>query len=389
MKHLDRLRRRSEGLTAEFRLVLECVRWPREPARDASTREIAAAVSDWDRVAAIVKRQGVPGLVNHSLIAAGAPMPDDVARTLGARATASAADELVHVAETIGLVRALGSAKVGVTLLKGPATALAAYGRLGVRRSVDIDLLVTRDDMPAAAAVVESLGYRRVEPVPSATPAQVRGRLDRYKDFSYIHDGKNISVELHWRLFLNPRFVPWIDASASEPVLLPGGVEVRSLAGRNHALYLCAHGAEHAWSRLKWLADLGAILNGGAIRADELYSAASAWSGERIVGPGIVLSGILLGTDIPPTLAEDLDRDRRMRALCDIAFISLVGNEDGTKLEETASGSTRKNFSHYLFTSDPRYVWHEARYDLLDNSLGGHGLGERIARLFRFLLARG
>lgn len=388
MSIADRLRRRADALSPDFKLVLECVRWPRDGARAQAATVRAAAVADWSRVLGIVDRHRVPGLVAHALHAAAVPVPPDIRDSLAARAQAAAVAELVQAAETARLARAFSDASLGLTVVKGTTAALGIYGRLGLRHSVDIDLLVRRANVARAERIVADLGYRRTEPSADAPPGAVRARLDRYKDFAFVHEDKGIALELHWRLFLNPRFMPWVADAATVPMELPGGATVQTLGGDDLALYLCGHGAEHAWSRLKWLADLAAILSGPGGSADALYAAAKARGLARVAGPGLLLSAALLGSALPQALVADADSDARMRRLADIAFTCLVGSGDASELEDLPSGSTRKNLSHYLFTSDIRYLWHEARYDLLDDSVGGHSFGQRLQRLARLLAGR-
>src|SRR5690606_21042563 len=80
-----------------------------------------------------------------------------------------------------------------------------------------------------------------------------------HKDMVFAHPGHRTIVELHWRLFDNRHlYNPATDQPAR--VQLTPCAAVWTLAPEAAFLYLCLHGAQHAWSRLKWLADVAALV---------------------------------------------------------------------------------------------------------------------------------
>jgi hypothetical protein len=82
------------------------------------------------------------------------------------------------------------------------------------------------------------------------------------KDLQYIHPGTGACVELHNRLTDNPNLLACDFGTLwAERVQVPlGGSAVATLPDRILPLYLCVHGAIHGWERLRWLADLAALL---------------------------------------------------------------------------------------------------------------------------------
>ena len=81
------------------------------------------------------------------------------------------------------------------------------------------------------------------------------------KDFSYEHPGAGVVIDLHWRLFRNS-FLPANAglAEVGEDWVDLGSERIPTLPAPRLLLYLCVHGALDGWLRLKWLADIGALL---------------------------------------------------------------------------------------------------------------------------------
>lgn len=394
--------------TAEFTLVAACSAWPLRETRLAAIRHAVdgltddpdtpsepgrgAASLDWALVLALVDRHRIAGLVHHALKAAGVIVPQPYRAALDARALADGVQELGQVHRTLSLSRALEGAGIRHGVLKGVTTAVMAFGRYGVRYSMDIDVLVDRKSIDAAADVLRGIGYVRTEPGEDASAAEVKAWMARHKDIVFAKPDDDTVVELHWRLFQNPYLMPKAaDGPLTTLALLPGAM-VPALPEETAWLYSCAHGGEHGWARLKWLADLGALLSRSSGESHRLYAHAHAARLKRLVGPGIILCAKLYGTSVPVRLERDYARDRRMRWITKIAWQSLVGDERGTELEAIPLGATRKNLGHYLISNDPRHWWREFLFDLHDKGRASDepagasrvaGLVARLTRLAR------
>ena len=377
--------------TPEFALVVAATRWPHDPRWAARIRDLASQVTDWPRVAAIVERHRVAGLFAAGLNHAGLPDIDagtDARAAIGALARDSAVQELQSVFETLHLVRMLEGAGIPVRVLKGATAAMLAFGRYGVRYSMDIDLIVAKDQVAHAASLLDARGYVRIAPAADASAATMRARMARYKDLAFENPDSGLMVELHWRLFQNPYLLRGDDLDAREPMQLVPGASVAVLPRAPAILYLFAHGTEHGWARLKWLADIGAILAAETpADLDQFYARAQKRGAARLVAAGLILCHALYETALPGASRDDLAHDWRLRSLVRTAYASLIGDEDGRELEQVAHATTRKNLSHYLISRDPRFVVHELRYDLLDRSAEGLKGGSRLGRVSRRLWA--
>src|SRR6516164_6950217 len=163
--------------------------------------------------------------------------------------------------EAMRLQRLFDEADLPVIFVKGPALAVLAFGNLGLRNGQDIDILVPYEALPAASAVILRAGYRRFAPPPNICDAQLRLVMQLRKDLGFVHQSTGLRIELHWRLFLNPHAMAESSLmAASRVVPLSGAAGVRTLGQNDLLAYLCMHGALHWWNRLKWLADVNALL---------------------------------------------------------------------------------------------------------------------------------
>ncbi len=353
--------------TAEFAFVIAACKWPNGPVEHEVLRDCASRVADWPRVTEIVARHRVAGLVAATTRAAGVVMGSPAQEVISSWAREDAAKELLLFRQTRQLVDLLQDDAIEVRVLKGLATAIEAYGRLGVRFSNDIDLLISPGKALQALRVLERAGFVRSAPDAAASAREMRRFLARNKDFIFTQPETGVVVELHWRLFQNKWLLP-LPANLAPAHMVFGGASLPILPADLALLFHCAHGGEHGWARLKWVADLAALLQQGPDRANLLIAMARERKILRLVGPGLMISAKLFGTPLPEDVALMFRNRRRFRWITRVAWHSLVGAENGIELEDLGSAAARKNLGHYLVSNDPRHWLAELRYDWTDKS---------------------
>src|SRR5206468_4850779 len=125
------------------------------------------------------------------------------------------------------LLDALAAAGIDALAYKGPALAMRAYGELGMRAFVDLDLLVRPDDVPRAIEALSAAGYAAALALSRAQERCFR-RVDG--DYPLVHRETGVLVELHARVS-SERFCMPIstDALLRRSITVPlGGGEVRT-----------------------------------------------------------------------------------------------------------------------------------------------------------------
>jgi hypothetical protein len=187
-------RRGRRAGTEERLILLSAGTAARRRAVRSQATELCAAV-DWRRLASLLATRRLLGTLGPymlGLVEAGVgqelALAVEDALAAGRRQSAF----LALIAERA--VDALALAGVRATTLKGPALSESLYGDPGCRPSGDIDLLVDRELLTQAVAVVHELGY--------AAPT------DHLADdglpllhFTLLHTrGQLPPIELHWRI---------------------------------------------------------------------------------------------------------------------------------------------------------------------------------------------
>ena len=344
----------AHSFSPEFRLATACAIWPPSNGRTESIRDASAGPLDWDRFLQVVKRHRVAGLVQEGLTRAHTEIPAHISSKIAAETRASLQYNLASAAEASRVWHLFTEAHLPVMFIKGVSLAVLAYGNIGLRHSRDIDLLVPAPAISEACGILERCGYRRSLPPPNFSEAQLRTWLHRCKEICYIHDGKQLVLELHSRLFDNSRLLsdividgPLRIVSVTKEISLP------TLGNADLFAYLCAHGAVCRWFRLKWLADIGALLaQQSESGIEQFYLAAEARGAGRSAAEAMLLCSHLLGTTIPERLLAKLRRRPGIRWLETTAFKAMSAEQIPPDL---AFGTTWSSVARFLLGQDWRY----------------------------------
>jgi Uncharacterised nucleotidyltransferase len=341
----------------EFRLAAACSMWP---PSDRRTEAIHAAVSgplDWARVLRVAKRHQVISLIHEGLTQSQPDVPPEIADEIGTQAAALVGENLAMARESMRLQRLFDEADLPVLFVKGPALAVLAFGNLGLRSGQDIDILVPYEALPAATAVISRAGYRRFDPPPNIGDAQLRLVMLLRKDLGFVHQSTGLRIELHWRLFLNPHAMAERSfTAASRVVPLSGAAGVRTLGEDDLFAYLCMHGALHWWNRLKWLADVNALLASTPQNGVERFVRAAETRGVgRAAALALLLCRKLFQTPLPASLTATLDKSITMRWLETTALKAMTMGQGKHDPHEVRFGTTRGSLSTFLLNRSWRY----------------------------------
>jgi hypothetical protein len=353
-------------LPREFELVAACCRWPPSPARDEAV--IAAAEqADWPLVARIAARHRVEGLVWNALRLAGAAVPAEVGEALQAAADRIARQNLALTAESIRLSALLDEARIRHLFVKGVTLGMLAYGSIGPKMGWDIDLLVPEDSIEPAAAILEAAGYRLT--LPGGPKGRERlGLWHRHWKESVWMSKAGRTVELHSRLGDNRLLLP--DVGLDSPTRQVEVARDRFLATLRHDelfAYLCVHGASSAWFRLKWIADVGALLGSAPPEeVERLYRRSQEMGAARAAAQALLLCRRLFATAVSPALAAELRSDRINRWLLAIALRKLAGRTLTAELNERMLGTGTLHLMQFALRPGLRFKYAELRRRLIN-----------------------
>lgn len=251
------------NFSPEFQLLINCS-WvaPAELVRFQLDRIDfqLSRIGDWKRFLSLVDRHRVSVLVDRALAQRRARLPGHVRDRLRAQSFRARCAALIQAREWSRLAYRFSGAGVDLMALKGVPLSQHLYGDPTVRDTRDLDLLIRWDDRADALQLLEELGYRLVFPDYRPTPRQWQAIRAGDRHLELRHPEKRLCLELHWQ------YEPWIGDRVDElwrhSVAAGGeGASYRKLDDDLLLPFLCSHGAEHSWFRIKWLSDVAALLS--------------------------------------------------------------------------------------------------------------------------------
>lgn len=315
-------------------------RWPPELALlfacgrrqlDAVNRDRANAALrdnlDGPRTLALGRAHGLLPLLALHTSSGALDVPEGLRQALLERTAAHVQGSLLLTAELLKLLRLCAELGIPVVPLKGPVLAQQIYGSVALRHIRDLDLLLRETDLSRLIGQLEGLGYRRDESLPPELDAMAR--RDSHHVNMTAPGERGVKLELHYCL-LQPRGRTRIgyEAVSSRLQHVPFmDVQVPAFRPEDLLVYLCEHGAGHAWSRLEWVATVAELLRG---RVSD-WGRVSAWAAElgatRRVEAAILLADELFGA---PEAAARVRSDWWMRAANRIVVRRLLRDPQRT-----------------------------------------------------------
>lgn len=336
------------------RFVQLCSRTAMTPPEEAALRSLAKGLHDPERTWMLAERHGVAGLAVHHLHRL--RLLDELPENLGERFRRYGKAVLGHNMQAMGeLVRVLQACRregIEVLPIKGPVLAQQFYGNIALRRFVDVDVVVRRPDIDAAIRVLRHLGYEiGREEVKGSVDTTVQAQLG----IEMVHPDRRIVVEVHWALLnhtyninLRPHDV-WSRATNTRV----GGVPVHAMQTEDLLLYLCAHGAKHHWSRLKWACDVAEVVRRSpTLNWAMLRRRAAALRCERIVSLGLAVAHRWLGAPVPLDVLRAIENDGMVKTLIEQVEAGWLFSDEPLESEP----SPRR----VLFTLRTRTRWRDS-----------------------------
>jgi hypothetical protein len=254
-------RRLMRSVTPEWRFMLASARL--QPDFE-TVRAAAANVVSWDRVLQLARRNHLaPLLARTASICRDAQIPEAVRLQLDRDRQKSAALNTIYLRQGEEVLRAFVQSGLKPVVLKGFALAETLYGDIALRPFCDLDVLLAREELEPAEAVLSALGYES-EPTPHTRDWYFE---NYYQLPRHSRKPSRFCVELHWDLARRPNpfslDIPGMLMRAVETDV--GGMSVRQLALEDRLLHLCVH---LAWgngfdAHLRGLVDVAESLRRG------------------------------------------------------------------------------------------------------------------------------
>ena len=299
----------------ERELLLCCARTKASPQIAAKLRELASSWEvDWVYLFQLARRHAVIPLLYRQLASEGADLiPSSFLAKLKLQYQENYARNIILTDELCRLIDIFKEAGIEAIPYKGPALAVFAYGDLGLRRFVDLDVIVKKSDVPRARDLLFKEDYALSKPL---TPAQQDLLLRTQHNLQFAHNDRRILLELHWEV------APHLFASCVQEnelwqnltTLRINDRDVNALSAEDLLFSLCVHGSRHLWERLGWICDINEIVARHELDWESLRRRAAAADNERMLLLGLYLAQKLLQANLPPEV-QRCAADERLESL--------------------------------------------------------------------------
>ncbi|WP_161575447.1 nucleotidyltransferase domain-containing protein [Beggiatoa leptomitoformis] len=271
---------------------------------------------DWKTVLSLVDRHRVAPLLHQAL--KNQPLvPDEIRQALHQRVEKNTLRAMRNLAALQTLLSELNRLAIKTLVLKGVGLALQTYGNIGLRHAGDIDLLIDVKDLPHAEALLQQLGYQRIQPAFPLKTWQYEKIQQLWNQFEYYHPQGQRYVDLHWRLSYNQALCDFSFAELYEQHQIiniqPQAIPI--LAPLHNLLYLTAHGSQHVWGCLFWLWDINLLLQKNTFDWTHIITTAQRVGCLRPLLQGIVLAQHLLNSPLPTDIQVYLSKDSMITKL--------------------------------------------------------------------------
>ena len=254
----------STNHSPEFTLLLSCCRVnPRQEELDLRANTLASPI-DENHFMFLLNRHLVAPLVYFNLKHE-TEISDNLKSGLKFLAEQNQFKVLVAKQMIIRLQKKFNELNVKGLFLKGVPLSEMYYGDVGLRHTMDIDVWVEESGFIPVSNYLQSLGYSSNLDLSTFNKKQIayKYKTDHHLLFTIDKPQYPSIIELHWKIrgrlgifTFNPseRFSELISYNSSN-TLIPVFNHVDNL------LFLCTHGCDHAWYRLKWFFDLPQLIN--------------------------------------------------------------------------------------------------------------------------------
>src|SRR5687767_1814487 len=289
-------------------LLLACARTKASPER---IRSLTETPIDWKYFFLLARRHAIVPLVYKQLKH---HVPPEKLQQFKKHSLENSARNVVLTAELCRLIKLFSDEGIEAVPYKGPILALFAYDDLALRRFVDLDVIVKKQDVARARDLLLADNYALSKPL---TNEQQDLLLRTQNNLQFTKDNRRLIVELHWEV------APHLFASTVQSEILwqhlvsfnLNGTTVQTLSADDLLFSLCVHGSRHLWERLGWICDVAELISRRNLNWTALLDRAARADGERMFLLGLHLADKLLNAPLPPEVKRRCAADKRLESL--------------------------------------------------------------------------
>ena len=291
-----------QGTSPAFRLMIATswlapASW--DENQELAIREAIAADPDWTEYIRLVNRHRIPALSWAALKRVPElSIPEPVKLQLKKRSDACRMQAIRHSLILAEVLKAFNRAAIPVMPLKGPILSFDLYADVGLRQSRDLDVACYPQDVLRALECLQNQGWHHDSFWFPLSPLQWKSCLRHEHHLGFVQPQGSCLLELHWRNQWEASGLNSDRWARSIPSIWQGAAH-QAMHPIDLVLCLCSHGAEHAWSRAKWLGDMARIHAEGRVDWEAVLMEARRTSQERGLLASLCLLKAVYGLPLP------------------------------------------------------------------------------------------
>ena len=234
------------------------------------------------------------------------PLNSEILTKLKAHYQTIARRNMLMSAELIRIMKLLEENGIEALAFKGPALSQMAYGDITLRQYVDLDILVDEKDAFKAGKLMSENGHSAILPL---TILSNKTCLHTAKDFSLMSETGGVHTELHWRLFEKKYNISLLSCAVDQKcqTVKINNNEIKTLQNELLLVYLCLHGAKHAFERIEWICDIDRLIRSSEIDWKQAITIAEQSHSKRSFYLGLSLAHHHFHTILPSDLTQSID----------------------------------------------------------------------------------
>lgn len=224
--------------------------------------------------------------------------------------------------ELIRIMKLLEENDIEALAFKGPTLSQMSYGDITLRQYGDLDILVNEKDAYKAGKLMSKNGHTCILPLDILSNKTC---LHTAKDFSLMSQSGGVHTELHWQLFENKYNISILSCTVENKcqTVKINGKEIRTLQNELLLVYLCLHGAKHAFERIEWICDIDRLIRSVGINWEEAIAIADQSHAKCSFYLGLSLAHHLFHTALPSNILKSIDADET-RTLQNMTFKQMA-----------------------------------------------------------------
>lgn len=317
-------------MTDEMKLMIACARTNPGPGQVMRIQQLADRNINWEQMVLTSIRHKVLPLVFQNLCDC---CPDSFPEEIRTRVEESyifenALNNHALVETLFSILSLMETHNIQVVPFKGPVLSENLFGDIGLRRYLDLDLLISKKDAVKAIDLLAGMGFIPDELQLPATEEKA-AFLERLTGISLIRDisGHRVSLDLQWDIANRFARIP-VDleliSDCIEEVTLSGR-QVHSLSPEVLLCYLCIHGAKHRWMTLDLVCCINQLIQ---VRQDinweQTVDFAKKIHCQTAVLCALYLSRYFFDTVLPETIVRKIESSRTVEQLAQEAAHGMI-----------------------------------------------------------------